>query len=135
MRNLTQCCFVVFFIAGAIQPAMSQRPGTSADVRVVFQPEERQIITDYFDRNAGSLPPGLAKRNGNLPPGLEKQLRRNGQLPPGLQKRMSSFPSDLEVRLPRLPDYCARGIIGSRAVIYNTRSGLILDVMAVFGGR
>jgi hypothetical protein len=125
----------MFLIAGAIQPAMSQRSPTSADVRIVFQPEERQIITDYFNRQTGNLPPGLAKRNGNLPPGLQKQLQRNGQLPPGLQKRMTVFPTDLETRLPRLPENCVRGIIGSQAIIYNKRSGLVLDVMAVFGGR
>ncbi len=71
---------------------------------IIFTSHDRDIIRDYYGGGNSNLPPGLAKRGGNLPPGLQKHLERNGTLPPGLQKRLTPFPSDLERRLPRLPD-------------------------------
>lgn len=100
---------------------------------IIFAPEERRIITDYFRLNTSNLPPGLAKRNGKLPPGLQKQLRRNGQLPPGLQKRVEPFPSDLEQRLPRLPVY-RRGVVENRAILYDPNTMAILDMIEIFTG-
>jgi hypothetical protein len=74
----------------------------------------------------------LAKRGGNLPPGLEKQLRRKGHLPPGLAKKLVPFPVEVERRLPPLKSGLVRGLIQGRAVIYNLKTSLILDVFAVF---
>lgn len=88
------------------------------------------MIVDYFHPSSG-LPPGLAKRDGDLPPGLEKQLRRNGRLPPGLEKHLVAFPVELERRLPPPPPDCARAFIGAHAVIYNSRTRVVLDVFAV----
>lgn len=112
----------------------AQRPNKSKNAVIIFQPDDRQVITDYF-RSTSNLPPGLAKRGGNLPPGLQKQLRRNGQLPPGLEKRLNAFPYDLDRRLPRLPAMYRRGTIGDRAVIYDTKTNMILDMINIFAGR
>lgn len=101
---------------------------------VIFAPEERRIIHEYFRTNTSNLPPGLAKRHGNLPPGLQKHIRRNGQLPPGLEKRVDPFPSDLERRLPGLPPIYRRGIIGDNAVIYDPNTNAILDVIQIIAG-
>jgi hypothetical protein len=81
-------------------------------------------------RSAG-LPPGLAKRGGDLPPGLAKQLRRNGRLPPGLEKRLVPFPVELERRLPPLPPHYRRCFVGDRAIIYDQRTGIIVDTLTV----
>jgi hypothetical protein len=99
---------------------------------VLFRPEDRAIIEEFFRVNTGNLPPGLAKRGGNLPPGLRKHLRRNGRLPPGLQKRVSTFPQDLELRLPPLPPGLSRGTIGNRAIIYDPVSKMIYDIIEIF---
>lgn len=99
-------------------------PGTVSVT--VFRPEDRSVITTYY-RSPGNLPPGLAKRDGDLPPGLEKQLRRNGRLPPGLDKRLAPFSPEIEARLPPCPPDVRRGLIGGTAVMWNTRTGLILD--------
>lgn len=97
-------------------------------ISIVFTTRDRDIIRDYY-HNQSNLPPGLAKRGGNLPPGLQKQLARNGTLPPGLQKKLSPFPSDLEGRLPRLPDIYRRGTVGSAVVIVDRRTQRIIDVI------
>lgn len=98
----------------------------------VYSTHDREIIRHHYHGSKGNLPPGLAKRSGSLPPGLEKQLRKNGRLPPGLQKRISPFPIKLEKRLPRLKQGLQRGFIEGRAVIYNPKTRVIVDVFAVF---
>ena len=103
----------------------SRRSGT----RPVFGPRDRDIISGYYGNRNSNLPPGLAKRNGNLPPGLAKQLRRNGTLPPGLQKQVEPFPRDLTQRLPPLPPYYTRGVIGDQAVVLDQRTQRIVDVI------
>ena len=105
------------------------------DVRVgvdVFIGKDREIIRKYFNDHAGSLPPGLAKRGGDLPPGLAKQLRRKGHLPPGLEKKVAVFPVELESRLSPLKAGLARGVIEGRAVIYNAKTSVILDIFKIF---
>jgi hypothetical protein len=97
--------------------------------RPIFRKRDREIIIEFYRSHLSNLPPGLAKRNGNLPPGLEKHLERNGTLPPGLQKRVEPFPRELEIRLPRLPVIYRRGRIGSDVIIFNNRTGAVLDVI------
>ena len=96
-----------------------------------FLLEERTIITGYYRGGPGGLPPGLAKRGGDLPPGLEKHIRRDGQLPPGLQKRLLPFPPDLAARLRPLAPGFERGIIGHFAIILNSRTQVVVDVVAL----
>jgi hypothetical protein len=95
-----------------------------------FRPDDRTIIYDYY-RQPSRLPPGLAKKNGQLPPGQAKKLQRNGRLPPGLEKKLQPFPVELDRRLPPLPAGCRRGLYEDQAVIYDTRSMAILDVVVV----
>jgi hypothetical protein len=95
----------------------------------VFGPRDRDIISGYYRTRYSNLPPGLAKRDGQLPPGLERQLERNGTLPPGLQKRIEIFPSDLNGQLPPLPYGYVRGLIGGSAIVFNQRTGAIVDVI------
>jgi hypothetical protein len=96
-----------------------------------FLPEERRIIENYYRSGGPSkgLPPGLAKRGGKLPPGLQKHLEKNGTLPPGLQKRLEPLPSDLNARLPRLPDYWERVILDRDVILVDRRSNTILDIL------
>lgn len=129
----------LLLLAGS-PPARAQekggRPGAArvdAHVAVdIFLGRDRNVIRDYFRVHPGSLPPGLAKRGGNLPPGLQKQLRRKGHMPPGLEREIVFFPVELERQLPPLKAGLVRGIIGGRAVIYNPRASVILDVFTVF---
>jgi hypothetical protein len=98
-----------------------------------FLPEERRIIEEYYHQGKKSkkkgLPPGLAKRGGDLPPGLQKKLDRGGQLPPGLQKRLEPLPTDLDRRLPRLPEYWERVVVEQDIVLIDRRTNRILDII------
>lgn len=98
-----------------------------------FRVADRAVILDYYRRQPGGLPPGLAKRGGNLPSGLEKQIRRNGTLPSGLRSRFVLLPPELEYRLPPCPEGFERGFIGGVALMWNPRTGLVLDAVALFG--
>jgi hypothetical protein len=98
-----------------------------------FSAEERRIIEDYYRKGKQSkkkgLPPGLAKRGGNLPPGLQKKLDRDGKLPPGLQKRLEPLPTDLDRRLPRLPEQWERVILERDIILVDRRTNRILDII------
>jgi hypothetical protein len=98
---------------------------------VAFQSVDRRVIVEYFRAQPGGLPPGLAKRD-DLPPGLEKQLRRNGKLPPGLEKKLVAFPPTVEAHLPPCPPEVRRGMVGGVAVMWNSRTGLIVDATVLF---
>jgi hypothetical protein len=95
--------------------------GHQKEAPTVFAPADRSVITGYY------------RSHGGLPPGLEKQLRRNGHLPPGLEKKLAPFPAEVESRLPPCPPDVRRGLVGGVAVMYNSRTGLVLDLMVLAG--
>jgi len=102
-----------------------QTPG--GKVSAIFSDSDRQVIGDYYARfKAKKVPPGLAKKD-QLPPGLAKQVVKNGTLPPGLQDRV--LPTDLELKLSRLPDGYKRVIIGANIAILNTHTRVIADII------
>jgi hypothetical protein len=90
----------------------------------LFSYEQRERITQCFERNPEGLPPGLAKRE-TLPPGLEKHLRKNGTLPPGLQKKIQPFPSACIADLPRLPSGWVRVIITDRVILLDASKRIV----------
>ena len=128
-RVFLQLCF------GAVASAMGGRWAIALDTKRPdrFLPEERRIIEEYYHQGKKSkkkgLPPGLAKRGGDLPPGLQKKLDRGGQLPPGLQKRLEPLPTDLDRRLPRLPEYWERVVVEQDIVLIDRRTNRILDII------
>jgi hypothetical protein len=85
-----------------------------------------RIVRDY--QHAGSLPPGLAKREA-LPPGLSKQLRERGELPPGLQKHLVVVPVSLERRLPPVPPHYRCYFAGDDLIVVDTRTSLIAAII------
>ena len=139
---LAMCAVILSSMSLAISAPKDKRKdsqivkkATNVDVHVgvdIFMGKDREMIRQYFHNHAGSLPPGLAKRGGNLPPGLAKQLRRKGHLPPGLEKKVAAFPVELERRLPPLKAGLIRGVIEGRAVIFNPKTSVILDIFTVF---
>ena len=73
-----------------------------------------------------------APRYRNLPPGLQKKLARTGQLPPGWQKKMEPFPVVVERDLVVLPAGYRRGVIDGHAVIYDSRTHVMVDVAVLY---
>ena len=90
-------------------------------VHVMFSSRELRVIQEYY-----------APRYRNLPPGLQKKLARAGQLPPGWQKKMEPFPVAVERELVVLPTGYQRGVIDGHAVIYDSRTHVIVDVGVLF---
>ena len=132
-------CAVLLVASAALAPGLyakkkgqgNQDQAGQESRPVVFRSEHSRVISDYYRTNPAGLPPGLAKRGGDLPPGLAKQLRRNGRLPPGLEKKLVPFPPELDRGFPPLPPHYQRGFIGDRAVIYDQRTGGIIDSLTV----
>ncbi len=96
-------------------------PGPAAAVHVVFATDDVEILRGHY-----------APRYRNLPPGLGKKVARGGQLPPGWQKKFEHLPVAVERRLHPLPSGYHRGVIDGHAVIYDSRSHVIIDVAVLF---
>ena len=130
MRARTKIVVLFSFAVVSLVGALSAL-ALSKDRPAYFLPEERRIIHDYYHQGAPSrgLPPGLAKRGGKLPPGLQKHLDKNGRLPPGLQKRLEPLPTDLDSRLPPLPEIWERVILEHNVILIDRRTNRILDII------
>ena len=103
------------------QTSTNADTATRVDVHVAFGSADVVILRDHY-----------APRYRNLPPGLQKKVARGGELPPGWKKKFEPFPVAVEGRLPPLPAGYGRGVIDAHAVIYNTRTNVIVDVAVLF---
>ena len=112
---MTRALMVLAAAGMLLAPAEAKK---RKDAVVVFTASDRAVVTTYY-------------RGKGLPPGIEKQLRRNGRLPPGLAKKFTPFAPEVEMRLPPCPPDVRRGTVGGVAVMYNSRTGLIIDAFAV----
>jgi hypothetical protein len=90
-------------------------------VHVVFSTEDVRVIREYY-----------APRYRALPPGLQKKYARTGQLPPGWQKKLEPLDPVVERRLVALPAGYSRGIVEGRAVIFNDRTHVMVDMAVIF---
>ena len=94
------------------------------DDRCYLESRDVRVITEYYSPRYRSLPPGLAKK-----------YARTGHLPPGWERRMEPMPVVVERQLVVLPPDYRRGVIDGYAVVYNPRTQVIVDVVAIFDGR
>jgi Ni/Co efflux regulator RcnB len=97
--------------------AKPHRQGNAGAPGVLFQPQDRDVIVDYY----GGWPRAEA-----LPPGIARNLARGKPLPPGIAKR--SLPPDLLARLPRYDGYNYY-MVGSDVVLVAIATGIILDIL------
>lgn len=109
-------------------PSAAPPAATASPPIVVFGPEERTIIREYYSKGGKGLPPGLAKRE-KLPPGLQRQLQQNGTLPPGLAKKLEPLPRELEVRLKPLPPDYVRVVVGTDVILLDRTTQKVLDIL------
>ena len=99
----------------------SDRDATHAVIDVQFGPVDIRVIRNHY-----------RERYRNLPPGLRKKVARGGQLPPGWRKKFESFPATLDSRLRPLPRGYHRGVLDGHAVIYDSKSHVLIDVAVLF---
>lgn len=154
MKNTTLTCFHVLVAAALLLPpatAEAQGRGNSKpkkveqkqkaavkadkaqpkadrkdDVVVIDRDAHVRVLREY--RTAGSLPPGLARREA-LPPGLRRQLVERGTLPPGLQKHLIDVPGPLAGRFPALPGHYRRYFVGDDMIVVDTRSNTVVRII------
>ena len=86
-----------------------------------FRPGDRDVILNYYSGRR------------RLPPGLAKKLARGGALPPGWEKRFRPMPVVVVRQLPPVCATCSMGIVDGCAVVYDRRTRIIMDVMALAG--
>jgi hypothetical protein len=111
----------------AVKADKAQRKADGKDDAVVIDRDAHaRVVREY--RTAGSLPPGLAKRE-SLPPGLRRQLVERGTLPPGLQKHLIDVPGSLAPRLPPLPAHYRRYFVGDDMIVVDTRSNTVVRII------
>jgi hypothetical protein len=109
-------------VLGAHRDADAKKEkSSSVAVHVAFRSHEVEIIRTHY-----------APRYKKLPKGLRKKYSRTGQLPPGWQKKMEPMPVVVERELVVLPAGYRRGVIEGHAVIYNSRTNVIVDVAVLF---
>lgn len=126
MKRLVAATIVGLLLGGAMPSADKRKKHkrhadvshTSVNVHVAFGDSDVHIIRTHY-----------ASR---LPKGLRKKYERTGHLPPGWQKKMEPLPVVIERELVVLPAGYRRGVIEGHAVIYNERSGVIIDVAVLF---
>lgn len=136
MRRLGIAVVTVLLFAGTSAAVASQERGkgkkpknnpagavqvTTADVHVVFASGDVAILRTHY-----------APRYRDLPPGLQKKVARGRQLPPGWQKKFEAFPRVVERQLQPLPRGYQRGVIDGHAVIYNSRTNVVVDLAVLF---
>jgi len=85
-----------------------------------FGPGDVRVIREYY-----------APRYRALPPGLQKKYQRTGHLPPGWQKKLEPLPVVVERRLIVLPPQYRRGVMDGYVVVYEPRTQVIIDIVAV----
>jgi hypothetical protein len=134
MKRTISCALLLFLTSGVMltadqgkshkkdkQTRAQVEPAAQVSVHVVFASTDVVILRDHY-----------APRYRNLPPGLQKKVARGGELPPGWKKKFEPFPVALEHRLSPLPTGYRRGVIDAHAVIFNTRTNVIVDVAVLF---
>jgi hypothetical protein len=86
-------------------------------------------------KEAGDVPPGLAKKGG-LPPGQAKKLYGRGEILPRTYIAPSYYVEPAPYRLPPPPIGDRWVVVDGNAYLVRTRTGLIMDVVAdLLGGR
>ena len=88
---------------------------------ITFSRRDRNVIQQYYaEHRVGKF--------GKRPlPGIRKPLAVGGPIPPGMGRRM--LPGTLEARLPVLPPNYERAVVGNDVLLYNFKTGLIVDIV------
>jgi hypothetical protein len=86
-----------------------------------LQPVDVHIVSAYF-----------APRSRELPAGQRKKYYRSSHLPRGWEKKIEPLPGAVEGQLMAIPREYRRGIIDGSVVLYEPKTGAILDSVILF---
>ena len=89
-----------------------------------LQPADVHIVSAYF-----------APRYRELPAGQRKKYYRSSHLPAGWEKKVEPLPGAVEGQLMPIPREYRRGIIDGSVVLYEPRTGAVLDSVILFAPR
>jgi hypothetical protein len=138
MQRVTCVVMVVFLVVGGASAGVASQGKDKKHGK----PERASRVADADTQVAVTITFGSADvrvirrhyepRYRNLPPGLQKKVARGGELPPGWKKKLEPFPVELERELPVLPNGYRRGVIDGHAVIYDSRTNVVIDVAVLF---
>jgi hypothetical protein len=130
----------VALLAVIASPALAGKPdkkkkakghGGEVDVAIVFAPQQRQVVQEYFvsKHGRGHCPPGLAKKNnGCLPPGQAKKRYAIGRpCPPDVV--IHEVPAELRVRIGVAPPGYRYGVIDGDIVKLAVGTALVVDAI------
>ncbi len=121
-------------------PALAGKPdkkkkdkghGADVDVTIVFAPEQREVVQEYFvgKHGRGHCPPGLAKKNnGCLPPGQAKKRYAIGRPCPA-DIVIHELPAELRVRIGVAPSGYRYGVIDGDVVKLAVGTLLVVDAI------
>lgn len=136
MRRLV----VLALLACLASPALAGKPdkkkkdkakGGDGNVTIVFAPEQRLLVQDYYvgKHGRGHCPPGLAKKNnGCLPPGQAKKRYAIGRpCPPDIV--IHELPAELSVRIGVAPHGYRYGVIDGDIVQLAVGTLLVVDAI------
>lgn len=131
---------VAVVVLGLIaSPALAGKPdkkkdkghGASVEVTIVFAPEQRHVVQEYYvaKHGRGHCPPGLAKKNnGCLPPGQAKKRYTVGRpCPPDVV--IHEVPAELSVRIGVPPPGYRYGVIDGDVVKLAVGTMLVVDAI------
>jgi hypothetical protein len=118
-------------LAGKPDKKKNKGHGGEVEVGLVFAPEQRDAVQDYFvsKHGRGHCPPGLAKKNnGCLPPGQAKKRYAVGRpCPPELV--IHELPLELSVRIGVAPPGYRYGIVDGDVVKLAVGTLLVVDAI------
>jgi hypothetical protein len=124
----------VLSLLAALPAVLATAARAQSPAQVLFSDLERQLILDYYARQAaaagGGGGPGQGHgrgHGGGLPPGIQRRLDRGGTLPPGIARQ--ALPPGLAGQLPPSPSGYIRQIVGADVVLVSIATGVIMDII------
>lgn len=108
----------------------SSSAGGAAPYQDYFDERRRNLVRNYYgeSRNAGSCPPGLAKKNnGCQPPGQAKKWRKGHPLPSDVI--YYDVPTALLHELGRTPEGQKIVRVGTDLLLISIGTGMVIDAL------
>jgi hypothetical protein len=115
---------LALFVCLTCLPAQNPPDGKPKEVYPAFHDAEIYLIHDFFRPGAGH-PVGAAV----------KGLKLGSALPAELDKKLADFPESLAKRMPPPPEGYQRKICGHVALLVQSATNLVVDIVSLLRQR